>query len=123
MRPILLYDGTCGLCDRSVRFVRARDGGRFRFEPLQGAAGQRHLVEAGLPRDYFDSLVVIDEAGTHTHSDGALRIARQLRWPWRALVTLRVVPRPVRDWAYGLVARWRYRIFGRVDACRLDGRG
>ena len=118
--PILLYDGTCGLCDHSVRFVLRHDrAGRFRFAALQSDVGGDLLERHGLRRDYFDSLVLIDGDGAHTHSDGALRIVRHLPIPWRWAGVGRVVPRRLRDWAYGVVARWRYRVFGKVEACRV----
>ncbi len=118
MNPLILYDGDCGLCQKSVRFVLDRDpGGRFRFAALQSDVGRQVLKAANLPEDFADSLVLVDDVGTHTHSTAAVRIARQLDGPARLLAVGRFVPRPLRDAAYRLVARNRFRFFGKGDAC------
>ncbi|MFC7175703.1 thiol-disulfide oxidoreductase DCC family protein [Halosegnis marinus] len=116
-RPVVLFDGVCNLCAWSVRFIVAHDDGALRFAPLQSDVASELLAEHGLDADYFDSLVYIDGSGAYTKSDGAVRIARHLdapyRWAWHA----RHVPRTVRDAAYDLLARVRYRIWGKKDAC------
>lgn len=123
--PVLLYDGLCGFCDRTVQFILARDpGGIMRFAPLQGEfAGdvlRRHPALEGV-----DSLVWVDAseqpnlARPLVRSDAILAIADYLRWPWRAAGVFRIVPRFLRDWAYDRFARHRYRLFGRYDACPL----
>lgn len=119
-RPLLLFDGLCGLCDRSVGFLFARDTRRrFLFSPLQSARGQAELKRAGLDGRYFDSVVLIDGDTVHTHSDAVLNIARRLGWPWKMAYGLILVPRPVRDWGYRFIARHRYQWFGQRDACRV----
>lgn len=119
VRAVVLFDGVCTLCNSAVRWIVARDpGARFRFASLQSDAAQPLLRAAGLPEGYAESLVLIEDGRAYTASTGALRIARHLsgwRWAW----ALRRVPRPLRDGAYGLVARSRYRVFGREDACPL----
>jgi predicted DCC family thiol-disulfide oxidoreductase YuxK len=112
------YDGHCGLCHRAVRFVLAedREGNEFRFAPLQGETFQRLVPpeqRAGLP----DSIVVRREDGVLlARSDAFIYILRRLGGGWGALAAiLRVIPRPVRDAVYDLVARIRYRVFGRRD--------
>ena len=126
--PVLLYDGACGLCDATVRFVVGRDRRRtLRFAPLDGtfAAGvhAEHPELAGV-----DSVVWYDpsapEAGrVATHSEAMLRVARYLGGGWRALGLLRPVPRAVRDAAYRLVARHRHRIFRAPESCLVPPRG
>ena len=122
-QPVLLYDGLCGFCDRTVQFVLARDpGGRMRFAPLQGEYARQILKEHASLRD-IDSLILV-EAGVDVHSplvrsDAILAIAGYLGWPWRAAGVFRIVPRPLRDWAYDVFARQRYRLLGRYDACPL----
>lgn len=119
--PILLYDGVCALCNGAVRFILRRDRRRtVRFAPLQGetAAGilARHPDLRGL-----DSMVWIDTGGcVRTRSDAALRIGRYLGGVWGVLAAIaRIVPAALRDAVYDLVARTRYRVFGRYDACPL----
>lgn len=123
--PVLLYDGLCGFCDRTVRFILARDpGGAMRFAPLQGEFAreilQRHPVLHGV-----DSLVLVDAEAMDPaippllRSDAILAIADYLGLPWRAAAVFRLVPRALRDWGYDLFARHRYRLFGRYDSCPL----
>jgi len=119
--PLLLYDGVCALCNGTVRFVLRRDrAGLVRFAPLGGETATRFL--AGHPElARVDSMIWIDARGrAHTRSDAALAVARQLGGAWGVLAALaRLVPRPLRDAAYDLVARVRYRVFGRYDVCPL----
>ena len=123
--PLVLYDGVCGLCNRLNRFVIARDhAGRFRFAALQSPLARQILTRHGRdPRD-LDTLYLVLSRGRPDErllrkSDAALWILRALGGPWRAAVALRLVPRVVRDLGYDLVARTRYRLFGRYDACPL----
>jgi predicted DCC family thiol-disulfide oxidoreductase YuxK len=119
---VVLYDGLCGLCSRAVRFIARHDGrGRFRFAALQSEVG-RALLEgaAGVPALLPDSVILVEAGGTvRVESDAALWIAASLDGPVRHLARLRVVPRPLRDAVYRLVARTRYRIFGRHDECEI----
>lgn len=117
-RPVLLFDGVCNLCSALVRFVIERDPeGRFRFASLQSPAGQALLERFDLPADDFDTFVLVDGDEYFTKSTGALKVARHLGLPWSLLVVLLVVPRPLRDLGYDLVATSRYRVFGRRDRC------
>lgn len=119
----LYYDGSCGLCHRAVRFVLARDadGARFRYAPLGGATFRRRVPPheaARLP----DSLVVQDAAGRlRVRSDAALHVLRRLGGAWAPLAAaLRLVPRPLCDWAYDRVARARRRLYAApAEACPL----
>jgi predicted DCC family thiol-disulfide oxidoreductase YuxK len=123
--PIILYDGVCGLCNRLNRFVLARDpAGRFRFAALQGAlAGVILRRHARDPSDLDTVYLVLGHGQPDERllqkSDALLWILRQLGGGWRMAGALRVVPRAIRDLGYDLVARTRYRLFGRFDACPL----
>ena len=118
--PIVLYDGVCGLCDRSVQFILRHDRrGSFRFAALQSEPGQRMLREHGLQEVALESVVLVEGGRAYRKSAAALRIARWLDRPWPLLGAFRVVPRPVADFFYDLLARHRYRIFGKLDACML----
>jgi len=119
-RRIVLFDGVCNLCNGAVQFIIHRDReGHFSFASLQSAVGQAQLRQFGLSTDAFDTFVLVEGGKAYTRSTAALRIARQLTGAWRLLYGLIIVPRPVRDWAYGLVARNRYRLFGRRDSCMI----
>ena len=118
---MLFYDGHCGLCHRAVRFVLRHDrsGSRFRFAPLQGATFQS-LVPAGAQAGLPDSVVLLTQDGILlVRSNAFLHILRRLGGRWGTLASvLAVVPRPLRDVIYNLVARIRYRVFGtRLDLC------
>ena len=118
--PVLLFDGVCNLCSGSVQFIIERDPeARFRFASLQSEVGQRYLDELGVDRRVVDSVILIEGNRWHGESDAVLRIARILGGPWRALAVFRLIPRPVRDWLYRLVARHRYRWFGKKESCWL----
>lgn len=122
--PILLYDGLCGFCDGAVQFILRHDRrGAVRFAPLQGptaaAVIARHPELAGV-----DSLILVEGDQVRVRSDGALRVARLMGGAWPALAAvLRLVPRLVRDGVYDLIARNRFRLAGRRDACRLPAPG
>jgi predicted DCC family thiol-disulfide oxidoreductase YuxK len=115
---IILFDGICNFCNRSVNWIIRHDpGGYFRFAPLQSEAGARLQEEFGLDASALDTLVLIEGGRTYVKSTAALRIVRRARSPWRVLYALIVVPPPVRDYAYDSFARRRYRWFGKRDEC------
>jgi predicted DCC family thiol-disulfide oxidoreductase YuxK len=147
--PILLYDGVCGFCNRTVQFVLRRDRAAiFRFAALQSPFAARVLARHGTnPADLDTFYVVLNyesgentarhevqesevrESETHeskadesllSRSDAIVFTLGELGGPWRFAATmLSLVPRFLRDWGYNLVARTRYRIFGRYDSCPL----
>jgi predicted DCC family thiol-disulfide oxidoreductase YuxK len=117
--PVLLFDGVCGLCNAWVDFVMKRDRqGVFRFATLQGAYAAQHV--AGLDPDLPpESLLLIDADGLHVRSSSALKTLGRLPGVWRVLAVLLWVPAPLRDGVYRVIARFRYKLFGKKDACRL----
>lgn len=129
-RPVILYDGVCGLCDRYVQFVLARDRQRrFRFAPLQGPFAAEALSRHGLRGpDAPDSMVLVEgplgaRERVRLRSDAVLAIAAGLGGAWRLTGVLRLIPRFARDAVYAVVARVRYRLFGRLDRCALPPAG
>ena len=120
-RPLVLFDGVCNLCNSSVQWIIERDKERrFDFASLQSDAARRELDKVlgaeeidALP----DSIVLVDSDGVHTRSAAALRIARGLGSPYPLLALGFVLPRLIRDAVYDMVARNRYRWFGRRDTC------
>jgi predicted DCC family thiol-disulfide oxidoreductase YuxK len=142
---VVLFDGVCHLCNRTVDFLIRHDRRRrLRFASLQSETGNRLLEarargradeerEAGRaggagragagspgPRTY-QTVVFVDGDRVHERSSGALRIVGALGWPWRLAMGFLLVPRPLRDLAYDWVARNRYRWFGQRRTCRLPG--
>ena len=117
---IILFDGECNLCNRSVGFVIDRDPpGYFQFASAQSEIGRQLLARHGLADAAASGVVLLDGDRAFHGSTAALRIARWLRPPWPLLSWLLLVPKPIRDAVYGVIARNRYRWFGRTDACRL----
>jgi predicted DCC family thiol-disulfide oxidoreductase YuxK len=109
--PLVLYDGYCALCNRSVAFLQARQRpGALEYASLQSERGQRLLAAAGLPTQDFDSIVVSDGGRIYLRSAAALRLLRYLRFPWPLLGILRLVPALLRDPIYNLIAHNRYRL-------------
>lgn len=116
---LIYYDGLCGLCDRFVQFVLRRDrAARYRFAPLQGSTARERVPVTLDPRT--SQTVILEEGGRfRVRSDAALAILSGLGGAWRLTTLLRVIPRPVRDAVYDLVARNRNRWFGRRAECRV----
>ncbi len=125
MPHLLLYDGLCGLCNRTVQSILKRDPvGRFRFAALQSELGRRWLADLGRSSESFDSIVLIVDEGSPsqrvlTRSVAAMFIAGQAGGWWRILGLFRFLPPKVLDYFYNLIARKRYRWFGRYDSCPL----
>ena len=124
-RHLVLYDGVCGLCNGFVQFLLPRDRGHsFDYASLQSETGQAWLARFGKSPDSLDTVVVItDYRGSapamRARADAALFVVRALGQPWRSLAVLRVLPMRVLNLGYDLVARNRYRVFGRYDVCVL----
>ena len=118
---IILYDGVCVLCSDWVRFVAARDvARRFRFTPIDSPYGRRLAETVGIDPDDPDTNAVILDGQARRRSDAALVVLSNLPgWAW--VRALQVIPRPVRDVVYTLIARYRYRIFGKHEVCDLGG--
>jgi len=114
---VILYDGVCVFCSRWVRFVAARDvARRFRFTAIQSGYGAQLAQAFGINPEDPDTNAVIHGGEVFFKSDAALTVLSNLPgWGW--VRVLRAVPKPLRDAAYGLVARNRYRIFGKYEAC------
>lgn len=118
--PIVFFDGVCGLCNSAVDFILAQDyAGVFRYAPIQGDTAARLLPPEQIVD--MDSMVYRDRAGAMcTRSDAILRVGLELGGIWKpfALMGL-VIPRPIRNAAYNLVAKNRYRWFGKKESCRM----
>jgi predicted DCC family thiol-disulfide oxidoreductase YuxK len=117
---VVLFDGVCNLCNGAVQFLLRRDREhRLRYASLQSTAGRRLLQRHGLAGDTLETIVVVEGDRVRLRSDAALLLARRLPWPWPLLAAFLLFPRPLRDALYSLVARNRYRWFGRRASCML----
>ena len=119
MTGIILFDGTCAFCERSVRFIASRDNGYFRFGASQNPEGRALLEQFGTSREFTRSIILIEGDQIYLRSDAVLRIASHLRAPWKFAGGFLWVPRPVRDVAYRIVAVIRMRIAATSNACEI----
>ena len=132
MSAVVLFDGVCNFCDASVNFIIDHDkAGYYKFAPLQSEEGSKLANQYGFESATassdaaasdlipIDSVILIENGKAYTHSTAALKILKRLGAPWSWLYAFVIVPRPIRDWAYRLFAKYRYRIFGHKDQCML----
>jgi predicted DCC family thiol-disulfide oxidoreductase YuxK len=125
--PILLFDGVCNLCSKTVQFIVEHERApTIRFCAIQSEAGRAllekhgmmHVVAAADP----DTMLLVEDGAAHDRSTGALRVAAHLKAPWRWGRAALVLPRFLRDLAYRFVARNRYRWFGKTDSCLVPSK-
>ena len=117
---VVLFDGTCRLCNGWSRFLLQHDRERrVKLCSVQSAEGQAILDWFGLPTEYFDTMLYVEGREGFERSDAFLRVIGQLPAPWSWLGGLRLIPRPLRDALYDPIARNRYRLFGRHEQCLL----
>ena len=116
-RAIILFDGVCNFCCASVQFIIARDPqGYFKFASQQSEVGRELLAFANLPAT-MDTFVLIEDKAIYTRSAAALQVASRLTQPWPLCAVFWLVPVWLRDAAYRLLARNRYRWFGQKEVC------
>jgi len=120
MSAIILFDGVCNFCNGSVNFIIDRDPeAYFKFAPLQSQVGEKLLKENGVDKIETDSVVLIEDGKVYTRTTAALRIARRLSGYWSWFYGFIVVPSFCRDIFYRLFAKYRYKMFGKQEACML----
>lgn len=118
---IVLFDGVCNLCNRSVIFILQNEKRpTFHFASIQSEAGKELLEWCGLPSNFSQAVVLIDHGKTYLSSTAALKIGQQLKFPWSLLAQIGLmVPRFFRDGVYHQIAQHRYRWFGKRDVCTV----
>ncbi|MFD2784405.1 thiol-disulfide oxidoreductase DCC family protein [Hymenobacter rubripertinctus] len=122
MKDVIFFDGVCNLCDGFVHFVIDRDPAeRFTFVSFQSAAAGQLLAKHARPLPVAgpSTIYLLRDGHFFQRSEAVLLIMQRLDAGWRYVALLRYLPRPLRDWAYEIVARNRYRILGREQACRI----
>lgn len=117
---VVLFDGVCKLCNATVKFLLRFDTRRrFKLCACQSPAGQAILRHLGLPTDTFESFVLVEGSRAYFKSTAVVRILVRLPFPWPLAAISWLVPWFIRDWVYDRIAKNRYRIFGKYDACLL----
>lgn len=120
MNGIILFDGVCNFCNGSVNFIIERDSKNyFKFAPLQSESAQELLDEHGINKAETDSVILIEDGKAYTYSTAALKVAQKLDGAWSWFYAFIIVPKPIRDFFYKLFAKYRYKLFGKQDACMM----
>jgi len=119
MGSIVLFDGVCNFCNDTVNFIIRHDREeKFRFAPLQSPIGSELKAKYSVGDD-VDSIVLIENEQAHTYSTAALRILKTLGGIMSAAYVFMIIPAPIRDLFYKMFAKYRYRLFGKKDACMV----
>jgi len=119
-QSIVLFDGVCNLCNRAVQFIIKRDKKKqFLFASLQGKAGNKLLQKFDLPANLFNSFILVEGDKVYTRSTAALRVAKKLSGGWKLLYGLMIVPGFIRNAVYNLIAKNRYKWFGKREECMI----
>lgn len=117
---IILFDGVCNLCNRTIDFIiRTDKNDYFRFAPLQSEAGKSLLEKYQLSFQENESVVLIESGKAYRKSDAACRVMKHLPGIWKILSWGVIVPKPIRDGIYDYIAGHRYRWFGTSNTCRV----
>jgi predicted DCC family thiol-disulfide oxidoreductase YuxK len=117
---IILFDGVCNFCNFWVNFLIDRDKkDKFRFTALQSEKGSELLKKYNLSTEDFDTFVLIDREKYYIKSTAAFMVAKNLPGLWKTLYIFIIVPKPLRDFVYSLIAKNRYKLFGKRETCRI----
>lgn len=117
---VILFDGVCNFCNYWVNFILKRDKSDFfRFAALQSEAGQLLLVKHSLETSDFDTFILVDDENYFTKSTAALQIAGKLKSVVKLFYLFIFLPKPIRDFFYDLIAKNRYKFFGKKKQCRI----
>lgn len=117
--PVILFDGVCNLCNGAVNVTIKQDKKAvFRFASLQSETAQRLLQQYGVLKT-FDSFVLIENGKLFQKSIAALRVLNKLPWYWKWTQLFWIIPKAARDALYDIVAKNRYKWFGKKDACMM----
>ncbi len=119
MEGIVLFDGECNLCSGTVQFIIKRDPkGYFQFASLQSKTGMMLLKKYRLPSSQ-NSVILLEDGMAFEKSAAVLKICSRLTGLWKLIVIFRIIPKPIRDFVYDVIAKNRYRWFGKKDSCML----
>ena len=119
-KSIILFDGVCNLCNNSVQFIIKRDKKHpFLFTSLQSDAAQELLLHFTLKNSDFDSIILIQNNKVYQKSTAILQISRQLDGLWKLNYGFIIIPKFIRDFVYTIIAKNRYKWFGKKDHCMI----
>lgn len=119
-KPVILFDGVCNYCNAIINFIIRQDKKKvFRFATLQSDFGQKILKENNLPTETFETFILLDKKRLFFKSTAGLRLYSKLPWYWKWTQIFWIVPKFFRDWIYSIIARNRYKWFGKKEECRM----
>jgi predicted DCC family thiol-disulfide oxidoreductase YuxK len=117
---IILFDGVCNFCNSKINFIIRHDRkDYFRFAPLQSDAGKKILTENNISTFSMDSFILIENGKSHQKTSAALRIAKHLNGLWPVFYCFLIVPPFIRDIVYNIIAKNRYKWWGKKDSCMI----
>lgn len=117
---VILYDGICNLCNGTMTFLRKIDSKKMlKMIPLQSAEGKVLLESFSLSSFALSSVVFIHGDALYLKSSAVLHIMKELKNGWSVMYVLIYIPRPLRDFFYGLIAKYRYKLFGTSPTCSV----
>ncbi|MCB1176318.1 MAG: DUF393 domain-containing protein [Leptospiraceae bacterium] len=117
---IILFDGICNLCNSTVNFIIDHDSKKkFKFAALQSEKGQELLSKFNLPKKDFDTIILLKDEMVFSKSTAALKVAKELDGIFSYFYIFIIVPVAIRDIFYNLIARNRYKLFGKRESCRM----
>ena len=117
---VVLFDGVCNLCNGSVNWLIDHDKkNHFQFASLQSDYGKKVVAQFNLKGDYLDTVLLLEDGKVYMRSEAILRIGKKLGGGYSLLYSFLIIPAFVRDFFYNIVARNRYRWFGKQDVCRM----
>lgn len=117
---IILFDGVCNFCNSSINFIIDHDPEKhFKFAPLQSDFGQKTLLRFNKNTEDFDSVILLKNNQLYQKSEAALEITQYLSGFWKYLVVFKILPTFILNFFYDIIAKNRYRIFGKSDTCRM----
>jgi len=119
-KSIIFFDGICNLCNGSVQFIIKRDSKeQFLFASLQSDAAKKILLQYKWKKNNMDSILLIEDGKVYEKSDAVLKICSHLKWPWKMFLAAEYLPARVRDNLYDLIAKHRYKWFGKKNSCTM----
>ncbi len=117
---VVLFDGICNFCNSSINFIIDRDyKDRFRFAALQSEKGKELMKQFGLDSENLKTIILIENGRFYTKTTAALRIAKHLKGIWKFSYVFIIIPPFIRNIAYIIISKYRYRWFGKKNACRI----
>lgn len=119
-QPVLLFDGVCNLCNHTVQTIIKMDpSGKIHFAALQSEIGQTFLKQFNLAVTDFDTVILVQNEKAYTRSDAALHVLKNIGGLWSVFFIFKIIPKPIRDFFYNIIAKNRYKWWGKQESCMM----